>query len=135
MQDFMGTPARRVLVTFHKLETSMSDTQEENVLDAESHYQGYKDCQEDMMPVFAEIARLRLATDEGSLAKRADRMWQIARQMLGDPVTGAKLFLGAPQPLNAAALSRPLRPDEPAISSHQSKSPNSTDVGSARSGS
>ena len=90
----MGAFARRVLVAFHKLEEVMSDTREETTLDSESHYQGYKDCQEDMKPIFAEIARLRLATDEGSLAKRADRMWEIARQMLGDPVAGAKLFLG-----------------------------------------
>lgn len=72
----------------------MSDTREETTVDAESHYKGYKDCQEDMMPVFAEIERLRMATDEGSLAKRADRMWEIARQMQGRPVAGAKLFLG-----------------------------------------
>jgi hypothetical protein len=29
-----------------------------------------------------EVVRLRLATDEGTLAKRADRMWQIATDML-----------------------------------------------------
>jgi len=94
MSDFVGSLAGRMLATFRKLEEVMSDTKEETSLDAESHYQGYKDCQQDMMPVFAEIARLRLATDEGSLAKRADRMWEIARQMLGEPVPGARQFLG-----------------------------------------
>jgi len=31
----------------------------------------------------AEIARLRLATDEGSLRIRADRMWEIATRREG----------------------------------------------------
>lgn len=39
-----------------------------------------------------EISRLRLATEEGSLAKRADRMWEIAEAALGRPVPGAKPF-------------------------------------------
>jgi hypothetical protein len=46
---------------------------------------------------FAEIERLRLATDEGSLAKRADRMWEIASEMLGRPVAGAAPLAIAPQ--------------------------------------
>lgn len=72
----------------------MSDTKDDTVGSAKDFDEGYKACREDMMPVFAEIERLRLATDEGSLAKRADRIWEIARQMLGRPVTGARLFLG-----------------------------------------
>lgn len=31
-----------------------------------------------------EITRLRLATDEGTLAKRADRMWVVASTALGE---------------------------------------------------
>ncbi|MCS4088744.1 hypothetical protein [Rhizobium sp. BK176] len=46
---------------------------------------------------FAEIERLRMATDEGSLAKRADRMWEIACEMLGRPVVGATPLEIAPE--------------------------------------
>jgi hypothetical protein len=45
--------------------------------------------QDRALAAFAEIERLRMATDEGSLAKRADRMWEIACEMLGRPVAGA----------------------------------------------
>lgn len=45
--------------------------------------------QDRALAAFAEIERLRMATDEGSLAKRADRMWGIACEMLGRPVAGA----------------------------------------------
>ena len=45
-----------------------------------------------VLAAFAEIERLRLATDEGTLAKRADRMWEIACEMQGHPVPGAATF-------------------------------------------
>lgn len=46
----------------------------------------------DTEAAFAEIERLRMATNEGTLAKRADRMWEIACEMQGRPVPGAALF-------------------------------------------
>ncbi|MBY3155339.1 hypothetical protein HFO56_23735 [Rhizobium laguerreae] len=55
---------------------------------------------------FVEIERLRLASEEGSLAKRADRMWEIACEMLGRPVSGAAPFKDASdlQPTDQPAL-------------------------------
>lgn len=47
---------------------------------------------ERLQAALSEIARLRLATGEGTLAKRADRMWEIACEMLGRPVPGAPPF-------------------------------------------
>ena len=35
-----------------------------------------------------KISRTRLTTSEGSLAKRADRMWQMAEAALGRPMAG-----------------------------------------------
>lgn len=94
MPDPMGSLARSLLVTIHKLEEIMSDTAEDTIETVTAFNAGYKSAKEDADVAFAEIERLRLATDEGSLAKRADRMWEIARQMLGRPVAGARLFLG-----------------------------------------
>lgn len=52
---------------------------------------------EDFQAAFAEIERLRLVTDEGTIAKRADRMWEIACEMRGRPVPGAaRLFPSSP---------------------------------------
>lgn len=45
----------------------------------------------------AEIERLRMATDEGSLARRANRMWEIACQLQGRPVPGADPFATEPE--------------------------------------
>jgi hypothetical protein len=42
------------------------------------------------MAAFTGIARLRTATDEGDLTTRADRMWEIACEMLGRPIPGAE---------------------------------------------
>ncbi len=42
---------------------------------------------------FVEIERLRLATADGTLAKRSDRMWEIACEMLGRPIPGAAPFI------------------------------------------
>ncbi|MBX5015902.1 Lar family restriction alleviation protein [Rhizobium lentis] len=42
----------------------------------------------------AEIERLRMATTEGSLAKRADRMWEIACEAQGRSVPGALPLAG-----------------------------------------
>lgn len=50
---------------------------------------------------FAEIERLRLATDEGTLAKRADRIWEIACEMQGRPVPGALRFVSGGSPDDA----------------------------------
>lgn len=72
----------------------MSDTAEDTIESATAFNDGYKAAKEDADAAFAEIERLRTATDEGSLAHRADRMWEIARQMQGRPVAGARLFLG-----------------------------------------
>lgn len=47
---------------------------------------------------FAEIERLRLATDEGTLAKRADRIWEIACEMQGRPAPGALPFASGGSP-------------------------------------
>ena len=84
----------RACAIVDKEKAAVSDTREDTIETAVAFQEGYKTCKDDMMPVFAEIERLRLATDEGSLAKRADRIWEIACQMLGKPVPGAKLFLG-----------------------------------------
>lgn len=62
---------------------------------------------DDFSAALAEIERLRLATSEGSLARRADRMWEIACEMRGEPVPGAK-------PFRAALASCDARPNEPA---------------------
>lgn len=43
----------------------------------------------DPLTALKEIARLRLATDEGSLRVRADRMWDLATKTLADAVRGA----------------------------------------------
>jgi hypothetical protein len=48
---------------------------------------------ERLRAALAEIERLRLATDEGTLAKRADRMWEIACEALGKPIPGVRPFL------------------------------------------
>lgn len=50
---------------------------------------------------FAEIERLRLATDEGTLAKRADRIWEVACEMQGRPVPGAPRFVSGGSPADA----------------------------------
>lgn len=62
---------------------------------AEARFRALEDAmtdQEKLVKALEEISRLRLATDEGSLAKRADRMWEIAEAVLGRPVPGAKPF-------------------------------------------
>jgi hypothetical protein len=46
-----------------------------------------------LLRALAEIERLRLATDEGPLARRADRMWEIACEAQGRLAPGAKRFL------------------------------------------
>ena len=72
----------------------MTDTAEDTIESAKDFADGYKAAEEDARVAFAEIERLRLATDEGSLAQRANRIWEIACQMQGRPIAGAKLFLG-----------------------------------------
>lgn len=56
-------------------------------LDAEANADAQKlaasqESERKMREALTEVARLRLATDEGTLAKRADRMWQLATDML-----------------------------------------------------
>lgn len=55
---------------------------------------------------FAEIERLRLATDEGTLAKRADRIWEIACEMQGRPAPGALPFASGGSPADAPGGAR-----------------------------
>jgi hypothetical protein len=44
--------------------------------------------EEQLEAALREVIRLRLATEEGSLAKRADRMWTVACDALGVKGTG-----------------------------------------------
>lgn len=60
--------------------------------EVEAHYEVgvVRDAASDLADALREIVRLRTATDEGSLQVRADRMYEIARTALGDPVPGSK---------------------------------------------